>query len=168
MTITTANIKILKTTNGLGGAVTAQESASGVSGNVWDTFTGKETKDGGIFYACIYLKNEHATLTAQAIEAWIETETAHDGVNVSLAKGSSAINAQEQTIANEKTAPAGVVFTDTDTTTAGEAAADIVESLPDIPAMQTCALWLRMTIDANTAAKTGYTANIAIDFDTAE
>lgn len=168
MAIATTDLKIFKTVNGLGGVITAQESSSGVSGNVWDTFSGQETKDGGVFYACVYLKNEHVTLTAQAVEAWIETETDHDGVNVSLAKGTSAINAQEQSIANENTAPSGVVFSDTDTTTAGAATGDIIETLPDIPQGETCALWLRMTIDAGTLAKTGYAATIAIDFDTAE
>lgn len=168
MPIAATDMKIYKTTDGLGGAITATESVSGQAGNVFDTFSGAETAAGGVFYACLYIKNEHATLTAQAVEFLIEDETAHAGVNVSIAKGTSAVNAEEQTIGDENTAPAGVTFTDTDTTTTGEAVSDPVVSLPDIPAGETVAVWVRVTIDAGTAAKTGYAANTRIDFDTAE
>lgn len=141
-------LKFFKTTNGLGGAVTAAESISATLNDIFDRFTGKETTDGGVFYACVYLKNDHATDEAVDVESFIETETAHAGVNISLAKGSSAINAEEQTIANENTAPAGVVFEDTDTTNTGEAVADIIVSLGNIPAQETGVLWLRVTIDS--------------------
>lgn len=170
MPITAAEIKIYKTTNGLGGAITATESVSGVSGNVFDTFSGAETSAGGVFYACIYIKNTNATLTAQAVEAFIASETDHDGVNVSLGKGTSAINGVEQIVADENTAPAGVDFdsTDTDTTTSGASTDDGSISIADIPSGEHQAMWLRMTIDAATSAKTGYVADVQIDFDTAE
>lgn len=168
MPIADTDIKIYKTTNGLGGAITANEAVSGVTGNVFDTFSGAETAAGGVFYACLYIKNEHTSLTAQALEAILASETAHAGVNFSIAKGSSAVNAQEQTIADENTAPTGVTFADTDTTTTGEAVADPTVSLPDLPFGQTIAIWARMTIDAATAAKTGYVASVSVNFDTAE
>jgi len=168
MPILAADMKVFKTTNGLGGAITATESVSGVSGNVFDVFSGAETAAGGTFYACIYLKNEHASLTAQNVLAWVESETDHGGVNASLAIGSSAINGVEQTVADENTAPAGVTFSDTDTTTAGAAVADPSFSIPDVPFGEHQALWLRLVIDAVTAAKTGYQINTKFQFDTAE
>lgn len=168
MPIVSTDIKTYKTTNGLGGAITGTESVSAVSGNVFDTFSGAETAAGGVFYACIYVKNTHGSLTAQALEAFIESETAHSGVNVSIAKGSSAVNGTEQTIANENTAPAGVTFADTDTTSSGEAVADPSLVIGDIPFGEHQAIWVRVSIDAATAAKTGYQVNTKYQFDTAE
>ena len=170
MSITTTDMKVYKTANaGLGGAIDAgAESVSGVSGNVFDVFSGAETAEGGVFFACVYLKNTHASLTAMNITAWIESESAHPGVNASIAKAAAALNAAEATILTEKTVPPGVTFVDTDSTSSGEAAADDAFSLPDIPFGQFQALWIRLTIDAATAAKTGYQINTKFQFDTAE
>lgn len=168
MAIATTDIKIYKSTGNLGGAITANESVSAQSGNLFDTFSGAETAAGGTFYHCFYVKNEHGTLSAQALQAYINSETAHAGVNVSLAKGTAAINATEASITNENTAPAGVTFGDTDTTTTGEAVADDTIVIGDLPAGQHQALWVRVQIDAATAAKTGYQANMKFEFDTAE
>ncbi len=168
MPILTSEIKIFKTTNGLGGAITATESLHATPGNLIDTFTGAETAAGGVFYVCEYIKNTHVTLTAQSVVAKIASETAHPGINVSMALGSSVVNGVEPTIADENTAPAGVTFADTDTTTTGEATEDDSLAIGDIPAGQHQAVWFRITIDASTAAKTGYQVNINIDFDTAE
>lgn len=167
MAITLAEIKLYKTLNGLGGAITAAEAISGQTGNVWDTFSGAETSAGGTFYACLYIKNENASLTAQAVEAFIAAETDHDGVNVSLGLGTAAVNGEEQTIADENTAPVGVTFVDTDTTTSGAPTADGTITVPDIPNGQHIAIWLRITIDPATTAVTGYNADVQIDFDTA-
>lgn len=168
MPILTTDMKVFKTVNGLGGAITGDESVSGVSGNVFDVFSGAETAAGGVFYACVYLKNNHGSLTAQNITAWIDSESAHAGVNASFAIGQSAVNGVESTIVNENTAPAGVTFSDTDTTTTGETVADASFAIADIPFGQHQALWLRLTIDAATAAKTGYQINTKFQFDTAE
>lgn len=168
MPIAASDIKIYKTTGGLGGAITATEAISGQSGNIFDTFSGAETSTGGTFYACVYVKNEHGSLTATAVEALLASETDHDGVNISIAKGSSAVDGEEQTIANENTAPSGVTFDDTDTTTTGAVTSDPTQSLPDLPSGSHVAMWIRMEIDAATAAKTGYLGNIEIAFDTPE
>ena len=169
MPLATTDIKTFKTTNGLGGAITATESVSGVSGNLFDTFTGAETAVGGVFYHCEYIKNTHGTLTAQSLVAFIESESSHAGVNVSMGLGTSAVNGTEQTIANETTAPSGVDFSaDTDTTTAGESTADPSLTVGDIPPGEHKAIWFRVTIDAATAAKTGYQVNNKYQFDTAE
>ncbi len=168
MAISAAQVKLYKTTNGLGGAITATESVSNQSGNVWDAFSGAETAAGGTFYACLYIKNESPeSLTMQSVIAHIASETDHNGVNVSIGAGTAAVNATEQTIADETTAPAGVTFVDTDTTTSGAVTDDGDVALPNIPANQHKAIWLRMVIDAGTTAVTGYQANVEIDFDTA-
>ena len=169
MAIVSADIKIYKSANsGLGGVINlADESVSGVSNNLFDTFTGAETTAGGTYYCCIYIKNEHVSLTAQAISFYINSEAAHAGLNVSVAKGVAATNVAEATIANETTAPAGVTFADTDTTTVGAGTADVAVSIPDIPFSEFQAVWVRVVIDAGTLAVTDYAANTKIDFDTA-
>lgn len=168
MPIATSDIKLFKTTNGLGGPITATESTHNAAGNIFDTFSGTETKNGGTFYACLYVKNTHGTLTAENVMAMITSETDHAGVNASIALGSSAVNGVEQTIANENTAPTGVNFADTDSTTSGASVDDPEITLGNIPKGEHRAFWVRLTIDAATAAKTGYQINTDIDFDTAE
>lgn len=161
MPIVSGNIKTFKTANGLGGAITANESVSGDPNNVFDTFSGAETAAGGTFYHCLYVKNEHASLTAQNVELYIDSETAHAGVNVEIGLGSSAVNAQEQTIQDEETAPSGVSFSEAD----GEENALVIG---DIPAGQHKAFWVKVTIAPGTTAKTGYAVNTKYVFDTAE
>lgn len=168
MAIVATDIKIYKSANGgLGGAIDlAAESVSGVSNNLFDTFTGAETAAGGTYYCCVYVKNTHATLTATSVQFQITSETAHAGMNVSLGLGASALNGTEAAIAGEKTAPTGVTFTDTDTTTTGAATADTALTLPDLPPAGTQAVWVRVVIDPATPAVTDYAANTKITFDT--
>lgn len=168
MAVTAAQIKLMHSTNRLGGAITTTESASGVTGNIFDTFSGAETLAGGTYYACVYVKNTNGTQAAQVVKMLIDSETDHDGVNVSLGLGVAGLNTEEPSIADENTAPAGVTFGDTDTTTSGSATADNELDLGTIPANQYQAVWVRVVIGASTTAKTGYTANFKINFDTAE
>lgn len=161
MPIVSGDMKTYKTTNGLGGAITATESVSGNPGNVFDTFTGSETAAGGTFYHCIYVKNTHGTLTAQSVGVYVDSETSHAGVNVEIGLGTSAVNGTEQTVANETTAPAGVTFADADGV--GNAL-----SIGDIPPGEHKAIWVKVTIGASTTAKTGYAVNTKYVFDTAE
>ena len=168
MAIQDTDLKIYKSANGgLGGAIDlGAESVSGVSNNLFNTFSGAETQAGGTFYCCLYIKNEHASLTAQAVEFFINSETVHAGMNVSLAVGAAAVNASESAIGDENTAPAGVTFSDTDTTSSGAATEDVHVSIPDIPNGQAQAVWVRVIIDAATLAVTDYAANTKIEFDT--
>jgi len=169
MAIVAADLKIYKSAGGgLGGAIDlAAESLSGVANNLFNTFTGAETAAGGTYYCCLYIKNTHASLVAQAVQFLINSETAHAGMNVSVALGAAALNAAEPVIATEKTAPASVTFADTDTTTTGDATADVAVALPNLPVAGFQAVWVRVVIDAGTAAVTDYAANTKINFDTA-
>ena len=169
MAIEEADIKIYATTNSLGGAITSNEVMN-VANNIFDEFTGAETSAGGTFYACFYVKNEHALLTAKRLRYLIQSETDHDGVNVSLALGSAAINGTEQTIADESTAPTGVDFdtTDSDSETSGAGAADNELAVGNLPNSQHKSFWVRVQIAPGTSAKTGYTASTQFIYDTAE
>lgn len=167
MGVLASEIKIFKTTNNLGGAITGNESLSGVAGDIFNTFSGQETTDGGTFYACVYIKNETVDVgnpVAQNVELYIDTETIHAGVVMALGLGTSAVNGVEQTIANENTAPAGVTFfVATD-------AEDVDDALiiGDIPDDQHKAVWIRITIDPATAAKAAYQLATKIKFESVE
>ena len=103
----------------------------------------------------------------ESVEAVLESETDHDGINVSIALGSAAVNVAEQTIANENTAPAGVTFGDTDTTTTGAATADDTINMVNVASSQFRSLWVRYIIDADTPAINQYDANIDVLYDSA-
>lgn len=94
----------------LGGARSNTELVSGTIHNLFDKVTSGEAAAGTTEYRCIYVRNEHATLTWEDVAAFIASQTTSADTSVEIALGSSAINGTEQTIANETTAPTGVTF----------------------------------------------------------
>jgi hypothetical protein len=157
MAVIASNLKLFKTVNGLGGGITATVVTPS---NVLDAFTGDETTAGKTEYHCVYVKNE-AAQTAFASKIFINSETAHPGVNATIGLGSSAISAQEQTIASETTAPGSVTFAEA----ASEGAALVIG---DLTAGQTKAVWLRVVVGAGTTAKDAYSISVTIRVDTGE
>ncbi len=167
MGVLASELKIMATTNGLGGAITATEITSAAANNLFDLFSGAETAAGGTFYACVYALNDTVDVgnpVAQAVEAFVNSEDVHAGVTMAIGLGTSAVNGTEQTITDENTAPAGVTFF----TTAD--AEDIDDNLiiGDIPADQHKAIWIRMVIDAATAAKANFLYSLGFKFDSVE
>jgi hypothetical protein len=118
--------------------------------NLFDDVTGDENAASESEYRCVFVLNNHATLTLLNAVAWISAETA-GGASVAIAvdniaasaKGSAS--AQAAQIANEDTAPSGVgVFSSPTTKATGI-------SLGNIGPGQVRAIWIRRTA-ANTAA----------------
>lgn len=118
--------------------------------NTFDDISAAENAASTVDYRCVFLLNNHATLTLKSAVVYISSETA-GGASVALsvdgiaasAKGSSS--AQAAQIANETTAPSGVgAFSSPTTSGTGLA-------LGDIPAGYVKAVWIRRTA-ANTAA----------------
>jgi hypothetical protein len=157
MPIITADLEFRKTASNLGGAITATVTAGA---DIFDTFTGDETTAGATEYACIYFYNDSLLLASNA-RVHISSETAHTGVNFTVGLGTSAINAQEQTIANKNAAPNTVTFVE-----ASDLASAI--SLGNIPAGQHKAIWIRGVVGAGTLAKNAYTIATQITTDSAE
>lgn len=169
MTVPITDIKFYKDDNGgLGGDIDlAAEITSNVANNLFDKFTGAETSAGGTFYACFAIRNANATEAISAVEAFIASETDFDGVNYSLSIANVAKNTASPDITNENTPPAGVDFdtTDTDTGTAGAATADGVIALPDLNAGDYQMMWMRVEIDAGTAAFNNFLTQVQVDYD---
>ena len=139
----------------LGGAKSSTDAPSGLL----DTVTSGEAASGDTEYRAFYVHNAHATLTLEAAKLWIQANTPSADTTLEVGLGTSAVNATEQTIANEGVAPSGVTFV----AAADEAGAI---SLGDIPAGQHRAVWLKRIVSAAAAASND-TASLRVKGDTA-
>lgn len=113
--------------------------------NLWDVVSSTESNGGDTEYRCIYLHNNHGTLTLQNAKVWIASNTGSSSTAVRIAAGTSAINGTEQTIGGEGTEPSGVSWS----TAANEGAA---VSLGNIPAGQHKAIWIERVVNAGASA----------------
>lgn len=117
----------------LGGAKSSVVSPA----NLFDDVSGDEGAAGDTEYRCFYVHNSNATLALQNAFIWLQTNTT--GNRMSIGLGTSVLNGTEQTVANESTAPAGVVFTQPTNKAGGIA-------LGSIPAGQSRAVWIRRVV----------------------
>jgi hypothetical protein len=126
----------------LGGA----KSTAGVASSaILDDVNSAESAAGDVNYRCLYVHNNHGSLTMQNTVLWVQANTPSSDTTIEIGIGTSAINATEQTVANEATAPAGVTFTSPSSIGAGI-------TLGNIPPGQHQAFWIRRTVNAAAAA----------------
>lgn len=134
--------------------------------NLFDNISGDENAASDVEYRCIFVLNNHATLTWESVVMWLSAEVA-GGAAIAIAaddiapsaKGSASAQADE--IADESTAPgSGVGSFSSPTTKAGGI------SLGNIAAGQVKGIWVRRTA-ANTAAVDNDGATIRCEGDTA-
>lgn len=126
----------------LGGAESSTDAGSGIFDNV----SSAEGTAGDIEYRCVYVKNTHGTLTYQGAKVWVQANTPSADTTVDIGLGTTAVGTgNEQTVADEQTAPSGVTFS----AAANEGAA---LSIGDIPAGHHKAVWIRRTVTAGAAA----------------
>ncbi len=136
----------------LGKYVSTTPVSATAQNNLHENVTGDENAASAVFYKCIFIHNNHATLTLTSAVLWLSAETAGGGalalgVDPTAASALAASAAQAVTVANRTTAPAGVAFSAPTTKAAGLA-------LGNIGPGQVRAFWVRLTT-ANTAAATG-------------
>jgi hypothetical protein len=144
----------------LGGAKSSTQITDNTLNNLWDNVSGDQSAAGLTEYRCIYIHNNHATLTLQTPVVWISALTASADDEVDIGIGSSAVNGTEQSIANEATAPTSVTFSRPTTKGTGLA-------LGDLPATQHRAVWIRRTVNAGAAAYTSNSYTLRVEGDTA-
>ena len=131
----------------LGGA----KSSTAASSAIFDDVSGDESAAGDVEYRCVYVHNNHGSLTLQNAVAWLSANTPSSSTDAAIGLGTSAINGTEQTVADEGTAPSGVTFSASANKAAGIA-------LGSIPAGQHRAIWIRRTVTAGAvAASDGFT-----------
>lgn len=139
----------------LGGA----KSTTAASASIFDDVSSAEAVAGDTEYRCIYVHNAHGSLTLVGAMLWIPANTPSASTTIDVGLGTSALNGNEQTVADESAAPSGVTFV-----AAGTQGAAI--SLGDIPAGQSRAVWLRRTITSGAGAASD-AASIRVTGDTA-
>ena len=134
---------------GASNAVTASSlggvKSSVAASNYFDDVSSAEASAGDTEYRCVYVHNNHGTLSLIGAKVFIQTNTPSSDTDVAIGLGSSAINGTEQTVANESTAPTGVSFS-APTTFAGGLA------IGDLAAGAHKAVWVRRTVNAGAAA----------------
>lgn len=134
----------------LGKYVSQTQITDATLANLFDTITGDENAASEAEYRCIFVLNNHATLTWSSVVVWVSGETAGGAVaaisvdtTAASAKGSSSAQAKEVT--DENTAPSSQSFTAPTSKATGLA-------IGDLAAGQVRAVWIRRTA-ANTAAQ---------------
>lgn len=143
----------------LGGARSTTAWAGGTLHDLFDRITGDENAASDVEYRGIYLRNEHATLTWEAVKAWISAETA-GGASIAIALAGEGINGTLETIASEGVAPVGEVFSSPTTKGAGLAIGDLAPNA-------FIGIWIRRTA-ANTSAVNNDGATLSFEGDTAQ
>lgn len=148
----------------LGKYVSTTVFATGLNG-LFDDISGAENAASTVDYRCLFVLNNHATLTLQGAVAYLASEVA-GGASVAIAVDNVAISAkgsasaQAAQIASETTAPSGTGSFSSPTTVGTGLA------LGDIGPGQVKAIWIRRTA-ANSAALDADGVTIGIGGDTA-
>lgn len=150
----------------LGKYVSTTQITDNALHNLFDVVTGDENAASEAEYRCIFLLNNHGTLTWENVVAWLSAETAGGAVIAiaaddlaASAKGSASAQADE--IADENTAPGAGVGAFSSPTTKGAGIA-----LGSIGPGQVKAVWVRRTAQ-NSAALDNDGVTLRFEGDTA-
>jgi len=151
------DLKIYKTTNNLGGAITGTQVAIGTSNNVFTNIPKNELVVGEDYYACIYLKNTHATETMASLKLWLSSKSfPHDTV---LKWAFDPAGNTAQTISDKYTTPGVSQWHDIETETTAP-------FYGDLAAGASFPIWLWLHVDANAEARLDdnaiFTTNLSI------
>lgn len=157
MAVTAAQIKLFKSTNSLGGAITATEIVSATLHNLFDIVNATESRDGDTEYRCFYIRNTNTVDTLKSAAIQIVSDTPSADTQIAIGLGTAAIGATEQTIADEGTTPLGVSFITNEGTPL---------TIGDIPPNSYKAVWVRRVVNAGTAAATSDAATLRVTGET--
>jgi len=144
----------------LGGARSSTEVTDNTVSNLFDTVDGTESLAGDTEYRCIYIYNNHGTLSMTNVRVYISSNTTSADDTWTIGLGTAAINATEQTVVDENTSPTGVTFSAPTTYAGGLASADI-------PAGQHRSVWYKRVVNAGAAAIDANAISLKVDCDTA-
>jgi len=129
----------------LGGAMSSTAILDATVGNLFGEVNEDQTAAGITLYRCFYFRNNHGTLTWKNVKQWVQTNTPSADTTVAIGFGSSGVNAVEQTVGSQTTAPAGVTFAaPTDKATG--------QTIGDVPSTHHFPVWIRLTVNAGAAA----------------
>jgi hypothetical protein len=138
----------------LGGAKSSNSAGSAI----FDDVASADSAAGDTEYRCIYVHNNHGSLTMQSSKIWIQANTPSATTTIAIALGGEGLNGTAETVANENTAPAGESFSSTPVDEGTSL------SLGNIPFGQHYPVWIRRVVDAGTtAAADSFTIRVKCD-----
>ena len=137
-----------------GGVITTAEL-----NNLFDNVTGDESAAGMVDYRCVYIENDHATITWEAVKLWIATVSASTDSVYAIALDGGGLNATAEVEADEDTPPTGETFSSPTTKAAGL-------SLGDMDAGDNYPIWIRRTISSGASANNSDGPTIRFEGDT--
>jgi len=143
----------------LGGVISSTQVTDNTLHNLFDRVAGAESQAGDTEYRCVYIQNNHATLTLQDAKIYIESQTPSSDTSFEIGLGTSAIDGTEQAIADEDTAPSGVTFE------AGVGSENAL-SIGDLAAGETKAIWIKRVVGASAVAYAADQGIIRVEGDT--
>ena len=135
----------------LGDQVSTTQITDATLNNLFDDVSGDENAASDVEYRCIFVHNNHATLTWQNVVVWLSAETG-GGANIAIALDDFApspkgqASAQADVIANEDTAPGAGVGSFSSPTTKATGL-----SIGNIIAGSVKAIWVKRTAAASAA-----------------
>jgi hypothetical protein len=143
----------------LGGAKSSTAITDNTDNNLFDDVSGNEHTAGDTEYRCIYIHNNHGSLTLTSAVVWVQSPTSGADDEIAIGVGTAAVNGTEQTVADDSSAPSGVSFSAPASRAAGLA-------LGDIPAGQHKAVWIRRIVSAGSTPQSADTCQIQAGGDT--
>jgi len=149
----------------LGRFVATTQITDATLNNLFPDVTGDENAVSNVDYECVFVHNNHATLTYQNAVIYISAEVAGGastaiGVDTTAASAVGSGAQQAVQIANKNTAPAGITFSAPTTKATGLA-------LGNIGPGQVKAFWIRRSA-ANTSALNNDGLTVTVAGDTAQ
>jgi hypothetical protein len=150
----------------LGKYMSTTEITDNTLNNLFDDVSGDENAASDVEYRCIFILNNHATLTWTSVVAWLSAEVA-GGASIAIAvddivdSDHDDADAQAYEAANEGTDPSAATG---DWSTATSKATGV--ALGDIAPLSCRAIWVRRTA-ANTVAVDNDGVTISVAGDTA-
>lgn len=144
----------------LGGVISNTQLVDASLHNLFDVVSSAEAAAGDTEYRCIYVKNNHGTLTLQSAVVWIESQTTSNDTSLEIALAGEGVNGTAETVANESAAPSGETFS----APANEGAA---LAIGDIPPGQHQAIWVKRIVGAGASAINNDSCSIRVKGDTA-
>jgi hypothetical protein len=144
----------------LGGAVSTVLITDNTDNNVFDDVSGDESAVGTVEYRCRAVVNNHGSITLLAPKVWISSNTGSADDTIAIGLGTSGVGTNnEQVVANETTAPAGVSFSSPSTKATGLAPGNV-------PAASHFYIWERRTVNSGAAAVSANAYTIKVEGDT--
>jgi hypothetical protein len=147
------DLKIYKTTNNLGGAITSTQITSATFNNLFTNVPKNELVVGEDYYACIYIKNGHSTESMDNFTLWLTNKSFPSNTVIKW-----GFEPASQTIADKYTAPVGITW-------------NTLSSAPSTPnygnlaAGESFPIWVWLSVPANAVETLDDSETFAFRFD---